>query len=378
MDIFDGSLNEQLSRRSWLQKSAAGLAGAAIASSLGPSSILAAGRSQPIQIALVGGQHIHTPDFAERMASSDLVETRYVWDSSPDTARSRSDVTGGEVIDDPQFIYDDPEVEAVVITSRTARHRELVLPAVEAGKHVFVEKPLGMDGEEARELADAINEAGVIFQTGFFMRSDPNHILVREVIQNGDLGTVTRLRLSNAHSGAIGDWFGDEWRWMADRQYAGVGGFGDLGAHVVDLLVWFMEDHEVQRATGHIDTAIERYEGTDEFGEGMVTFDTGTVATIAAGWVDVANPNTLEVNGTEGHVRITEGDLFLRSDHIEGADASEPWTDLPEEEEHPLEQFFLAIAGEEQPLVSPDEAALGNKIITAIYEGSEAKEWVGV
>jgi predicted dehydrogenase len=98
--------------------------------------------------------------------------------------------------------------------------------------------------------------------------------------------------------------------WMADLDQAGVGAFGDLGSHVFDLLLWFMEGDKPKACTGYIDKVLERYPGCDEYGEGMVTFESGAVATVAGGWVDHANPNQIEVSGTNGHVRVTNGDLF--------------------------------------------------------------------
>ncbi len=370
---------KHMSRRQALSHLAAGAAAVTVGPmalhSLAGAKALGA-QSGNITLALVGGAHIHAPGFAERMANAPNVTTKYVWDPDSETARARQAVTGGEIVDRPETIYEDDEVDGIVICSRTVRHKDLVPPAVHAGKHVFVEKPVGMNGDEARHIARLVNDAGVIFQTGYFMRSSPENLKIRSLIKDGALGDITRLRLSNVHSGAIGGWFDDEWRWMADTSQAGVGAFGDLGSHVMDLLLWFMEGDKPQKCTGYIDTVLNRYPGCDEYGEGMVTFRSGAVATVAGGWVSHANPNQVEISGTEGHLRVTNNQLYLTIPELD-ADGSEPWTDLPESHDHPLELFFQAVAGAtDLPLITADEAALANHVITKIYNAHNAGRWV--
>ena len=334
---------------------------------------------EPVRVALMGGAHIHAPGFAETMAETDGIETKYVWDPDPEVAEERQEVTGGDIVDDYETILEDEAVEGVVICSETYRHEELALATADAGKHLFIEKPVGMNGDEAERIKEAVREAGVVFQTGYFMRSDGAHQLIRQLILEGTLGNITRLRLSNVHSGAIGDWFDPEWLWMTDLEQAGVGAFGDLGSHAVDLLLWFMDQDEVVACTSQIDTAIEQYPDCDEYGEGMITFASGAVATVAGGWVDHANPNTVEVSGTEGHARITDGDLYLTSEEL-NADGTEPWTDVPDDWPHAFDLFLEALLGtpEGKPLITPEEAAHTNRVVTALYEAHERGAWVEV
>lgn len=374
-------LSQNISRRKALQHLATGAAAFAIspmALHASASARTAKSASDPVTLALVGGAHIHAPGFAETMAGTEGVVTKYVWDPDSETARRRQEVTGGSIVDDPSVIYNDSEVDGLIICSQTDRHIDLVPPATRAGKHLFVEKPVGMNGGEAYRIASAVNEAGVIFQTGYFMRSSGVNRKVRSLIQEGTLGDITRLRLSNVHSGAIGGWFDEEWRWMADPEVAGVGAFGDLGSHVFDLLLWFMEGDAPSACTGYIENVLGRYPGCDEYGEGMVAFESGAVATVAGGWVDHANPNQLEVSGTSGHVRVTNGQLYANIPELD-IDASEPWTDLPENHEHPLELFFKALAGADGlPLITVDEAAAVNRLVTEIYNAHESRNWISL
>lgn len=326
--------------------------------------------------ALVGGTHIHTPGFVKKMAETADVTTKYVWDPTGDTAQRRQQVTGGEVVSDLSVILKDKSVDALVICSTTKQHEELVLVGAKAKKHLFVEKPLGMGSKDSWKMAKAIEKSGVIFTTGYFNRGRADVRFVRDAVKSGKFGKVTRLRLSNVHTGSLGGWFDTEWRWMADLSQSGVGAFGDLGTHVLDLLLWIMEGDEPANATGHIGVATGRYGDTDEFGEGMVAFGSGAVGVIAGGWVDHSNPHFLEVSGTEGHATITRGGLFVTCKHIEGADGKNPFN-AGEGATAGFDGFLKAVAGDKNvALVSPSEAALRSAVMEAIYQGSAAKKWV--
>ncbi|MCU0503671.1 MAG: Gfo/Idh/MocA family oxidoreductase, partial [Anaerolineae bacterium] len=135
---------------------------------------------------------------------------------------------------------DRSQIDGVVICSETDRHEPLVLAAAAAKKHIFAEKPLGLGATDAYRMAAAIKKAGVLFQTGYFQRGNPLHLFLREQIGAGAFGTITRIRHTNCHAGSLKGWFDTEWRWMADPAQAGVGGFGDLGTHSLDILLWLM------------------------------------------------------------------------------------------------------------------------------------------
>ena len=139
---------------------------------------------------------------------------------------------------------------------------------------------------------------------------------------------------------------------MADPAIAGCGAFGDLGTHVLDILLWLFGD--VERVIADINVVTGRYGECDESGEGLMKFTSGVVGTLAAGWVDVANPVTLMVSGTEGHAHVDNGQLYFQSSKVAGADGKQPWTDLPPAWPHAFELFLDAVMGKQDvPLVSP-------------------------
>ena len=108
------------------------------------------------------------------------VQIKYVWDHDADRAARRAKEVDATVPADLNAIWSDPEISAVIILSETNRHYDLVLAAAKAGKNMFVEKPMGITGGESREMAEAIEKAGVIFTTGYFSRTDPKNIFLKE------------------------------------------------------------------------------------------------------------------------------------------------------------------------------------------------------
>ncbi len=326
-------------------------------------------------VALVGCAHIHTPGFVNRLKARDDVRAKYAWDPVPARAARTAAALGATAVDAARTIWRDREVTAVIICSETNRHRALVRAACAHGKHLFVEKPLGMGATDAYAMAAAIEKAGVLFQTGYFMRGMPVHQFLRRQVSAGAFGKVTRIRGSNCHHGSLAGWFDTDWRWMADPEIAGCGAFGDLGTHSLDIMLWLMGNP--CSVTGQVTAVTGRYGACDESGEALLRFPGGAVGTLAAGWVDLSNPVTLEVSGTEGHAVVIDGQLYFKSGRVAGADGQNPWTELPAALPHAFDLFLDAAGGgSAAELVPPREAAARSAVMEAIYKAAARKIWV--
>ena len=328
-------------------------------------------------IAFVGVAHIHTPSYINLVKKRSDVTVKYVWDHDAQRASQRAQETGAKTVDNVQTIWSDPEILAVIILSETNLHHDMVIAAAKAGKHMFVEKPLGITARHSREMAEAIEKAGLLFSTGYFNRTDPKKLFLKSEITAGNFGTITRIRGSNCHNGSLGGWFDHEWRWMADPKVAGVGAFGDLGTHLLDILMWLNGD--IESVTADIHPVTHRYGDCDETGEALIRFKNGVIGTLAAGWVDIENPVELLISGTKGHATIINGQLYYRSENRDGSDTKKAWTDLPPDPKPPLQQFLDSVAGsKDEPLVKPAEAAMRVAVMEAMYEGAHKHKWIEV
>lgn len=327
------------------------------------------------RVALVGCGHIHTPNFVKRLAArTGEVEVVWVWDHLPERSAATAEQLGAQVAASPEVIWADASVSSVIICSETNRHLELVLAAAAAKKDMFVEKPLGMGAADSWKMAEAVESAGVKFQMGYMQRSLATSRFIKEQLAAGAFGKVTRVRHHNCHQGSLAGWFDTEWRWMADPTIAGVGGFGDLGFHSLDLLLWLFGAPEEVTATTRVVTG--RYgETCDETGEAMLRFPDGIIGTFAAGWVDVQQQVTLMISGTEGHACIFNGQLYFKSQHVEGADGTKPWTALPEQLAHPFDLYLDALQGKDVPLIPVREVALDCAVMEALYQGARESAW---
>ncbi|WRZ94716.1 Gfo/Idh/MocA family oxidoreductase [Streptomyces sp. NBC_01007] len=147
-------------------------------------------------------------------------------------------------------IVADPRVEAVSITAPNFLHREIAVAMAEAGKHIWIEKPVGLTADDARAVSDAVAKAGVRGTVGFNYRNAPAVVAARELIASGGIGDVTHVRIRlfsdyAAHpEGAL--------TWRYERKRGGSGVLGDLASHGVDLARFLLGEIEALAA----DTAV--------------------------------------------------------------------------------------------------------------------------
>ncbi|MFE1450488.1 Gfo/Idh/MocA family protein [Streptomyces olivaceoviridis] len=134
----------------------------------------------------------------------------------------------------------DPRVRAVSVTAPNFLHREIGVAMAEAGKHLWIEKPVGLTADDARAVADAVAKAGVRGTVGFNYRNAPAVEAARELIAAGEIGTVTHVRIRlfsdyAAHpDGAL--------TWRYERERGGSGVLGDLASHGADLARFLLGD----------------------------------------------------------------------------------------------------------------------------------------
>ncbi len=321
--------------------------------------------------AFLGVAHIHTPGFISTINKRGDVRAKLVYDHDSTRGEQRAAELSAKFTPDIDAILRDPEITSVVICSETKFHAELVPRAVAAGKNLFVEKPLSNSVEEADAMQHSIQRAGLVFQTGFFLRSNPAVRFLKQEIEAGNLGTITRMRYTNCHSGALGGWFDTQWRWIADKDLAGGGGFADLGAHALDIVLWALRPAcgEVKHVAGMVGTATKRYGDIDEYGAGLLQFESGAIAEVEASWVDPKLSAPIEVNGTKGQIQIRDGKVTYFSELVEGAAGGE-WSKLPAGGPHAFELFWDRLEGKALPveLVSIDEAAEEARVMARLYQ----------
>jgi predicted dehydrogenase len=214
----------------------------------------------------------------------------------------------------------DPRVQAVSITAPNFLHRQIGVAMAEAGKHIWIEKPVGLSAEDARAVADAVGKAGVRSAVGFNYRNAPAVEAARALIASGDIGTVTHVRIRLFSDYAAHPEGALTWRYEKERGGSGV--LGDLASHGVDLARYLLGDIAALTA----DTAIfvpERARPTgataghsrasggelgpvenEDYVNCLLRFASGARGVLEACRVSVGEQNNygFEVHGTKGAV----------------------------------------------------------------------------
>ncbi len=210
-------------------------------------------------------------------------------------------------------------------------HAPVCIAALEAGKHVYCEKPMAMSVEEAGRMTDAALRARRVHAMAFPVRAAPGVQRARQAIEDGILGTPLSFRTLYLHSGYVDP--KRPWSWRLDRQRTGGGALYDLGVHNADLVRYLLG--EIVSVCGDTATYFaERREASgstephhvsvDDVAIGMWKLECGAIGTfefsrIATG---LTEGPILEVHGTDGALRLNWRDpssvQILRRDVDEG------------------------------------------------------------
>jgi len=157
-----------------------------------------------------------------------------VCDLNEERARAAAEKYGAEkVYTDYRELLADPVVQAVSICTWNNTHAEISIAAVEAGKHVLVEKPLCRTVEEALNVQRAVEASGKILQVGFVRRYDTNAQLLKSLANEGEFGDIYYAKATAIRR------LGNPGGWFADIERSGGGPLIDIGVHVIDLC-WYM------------------------------------------------------------------------------------------------------------------------------------------
>lgn len=149
----------------------------------------------------------------------------------PDATLARAKVLGiGRAETDYRHVLDDGAIDAVVIATPDDTHERIAIDALDAGKHVLLQKPMALDSAQCRNILQADERAGRRLTVSFMHRYFPEVRWLRELLQSGALGAVHSARIRNATPGA--DW--NDWFFTPGNVSGGV--VMQLGVHGIDLV----------------------------------------------------------------------------------------------------------------------------------------------
>ncbi|WAH97309.1 Gfo/Idh/MocA family protein [Arthrobacter sp. MMS18-M83] len=298
------------------------------------------------------------------------------------------------------------DIDIVDICTPGWMHAEIAIAALEAGKHVLVEKPLANTLAEAEAMAAAARtarERGVHSMIGFNYRRVPALALAKELIAEGRLGTVRHVRAAY-----LQDWLADPdspMTWRLSKETAGSGALGDIASHAIDQVLFLLGD-SVTEVSGRLHTFVTSRPGAD--GPEHVTVDDAAWATLTLGSgaiasVEASRMATGQKNSLKLEVYGDKGALLFdleKLNELAFLDSTIPVREqgfsriLVTEPEHPymnawwpqghiigwehtftheIRDFLIAIGNGTEPSPSFDDGLSVQRILAAIEESSAAK-----
>lgn len=259
------------------------------------------------------------------------------------------------------------ELDAVVISTPAHTHAEIVLASIDAGKHVFVEKPLAASAEEAKTIVEAAERRNVKVMVGFEHRFCPNHRMAKRYLREGRLGTPF-----------YGEVHGEQ---LEIKPEEGI--LLDYGVHLIDLLCFYFDNWKVKEVGAMLHSSSEKTKLETEASL-VLRFDNGAVGRVGAFWME----NFTSWGPVERYVKIlgskgklvtqltgpaitlySEGSFMsrLRGSHtfMPRGVANEylPLTEVAYREE--LEHFFRCIANDKNPEVDAKWGLMVQQIVDA-------------
>ena len=298
------------------------------------------------------------------------------------------------------------DIHIVDICAPGWMHAEIAIAALEAGKHVLVEKPLANTLAEAEAMAEAARAArvqGVQSMIGFNYRRVPALALAKELIAEGRLGTVRHVRAAY-----LQDWLVDPdspMTWRLNKDTAGSGALGDIASHAIDQVLFLLGD-QVTEVSGRLHTFTAQRPGAagledvtvDDAAWATLTLASGAIASVEVSRVATGQKNSLklEIYGDKGALLFDLEDL----NELGFLDATLPVREqgfrriLVNEPEHPymeawwpqghvigwehtftheIRDFLVAVGAGTQPSPSFEDGLNVQRILAAVEESAAAK-----
>lgn len=322
-----------------------------------------------------------------------------VADEVPGRARDLAAAYGAEAVTSAAAVFGRADIDAVAICTPSGRHAEHAVAALDAGKHVIVEKPIDVTLRAAHRVAEAEARGAAIVTVVSQHRFDPSSQLVHRAVSEGHLGRLTSAVASVAwwrdqDYYDSGDWRGS---WALD----GGGALMNQGIHTADLLVWMLgEPVEVSARTACL--AHQRIE-VEDVAVAVIRFASGALGVLHA--TTAAYPGLtarIQVHGDRGSAVIDSDRLTyfhvasanarsaaddaaainqaadLLKDQTQAPTAGSDPSAVSDAHLHQYRDFAEAIKQGRRPAVTVDDAIRALAVVEAVYESARTGETVPI
>lgn len=270
-------------------------------------------------------------------------------------------------------LLEQKNVDVIYIASPNVFHKDQVVMAAKAGKHVFCQKPMGMNAVECEEMLKACKENNVKIGMGFCYRFQGAQELVKKMIEEGTIGKVSYIHFSFNLGGYNPETAG----WRCDPKMSGGGPLMDIAPHIIDLAPYLMGDR-VESVISYVWP--EKTEKSIELDvDAIMQLEKGGRISMNTSFVR-GDMHNYTVVGKNGMIRavgtmcwnnqlpgIGKGKLFID----QGMETKEVDFQTEEHIEKEIKLFCQALENGEEPPVSGRDGLQVQKIVDAIYEAGK-------
>jgi 1,5-anhydro-D-fructose reductase (1,5-anhydro-D-mannitol-forming) len=296
-----------------------------------------------IRVAMISFWHVHARDYAKQAIENPATEIVAAWDEEPERGRARAEALGARFYERLDELLAQPDIDGVIICTPTNLHREVMIAAAQAGKHIFTEKVLATTLHACREIVAAVDKAGVKLTVSLPRLNAGYTLAIKEILDRQQLGELTLVRTRLSHNGAISTPENPQ-GWLPahffNREQCGGGAMIDLGCHPMYLARLFLGLPESVSAHYGYVTGRE----VEDNAVVVLHYPQRALGIVEAGFVNRFSPFTIEVHGTEGSLLYgtPEDKLQMRSAKTGG----ESWqirSELPADRPSAFQQWVTHI-----------------------------------
>lgn len=289
---------------------------------------------------------------------------------------------------DAKSIISDPGIDGVYIALPNALHAPMAVAALEAGKHVILDKPFALNLAEAKKVDDAARKAKKHFMLGMNQRFAEGPQRIKALVERGYFGELyAASAFWRRRSGIprMGTWFGNKAR-------SGGGCMLDIGVHMLDLTLYTLGTFDVEAVSGQVFTKFGNRglgEGgwgisdrekdlvfdVDDYATALIRIKGGVVVNLNISWAAHQKPgdvHNVEIHGTQAGASLYPGEVFTFDT---AAKALVNMADLQVEIQYPhcdrFVNFVRAILGQEKPCVTTEQALAVQKTLDAVYQSAK-------
>lgn len=156
-----------------------------------------------MRVAVLSFWHVHGKDYANEAVAHPGTDLVAIWDEDESRGNAMAAQYNVPFVSDYRDILARPDIDGVVITSPTNMHRELMVAAADAGKHIFTEKVIAAHVTDAQAILAAVARNQVTLVVSLYRRYHASTVAIKAVIDSGALGTLTYVRVRDSHNGAL-------------------------------------------------------------------------------------------------------------------------------------------------------------------------------